>query len=227
MKTYALKLGSVFGFISVVTTLGVHLIVLPAASFEESVHLIFNPMYVFSRWMIIFHCLAVFISMMGVFIALNKEGNIHTKLGIVCFSIFSWAEITRMFLSLTYLFGLRKSYLTETDSLMKSVIKLDIVNFSGIGNGLFLVFVLGFALGNLFYGIEFLKKTGLPRLIGLALVIWFFTGMLSLYTEFNESEMISSFFGVFNISFQPLTRALVAYWLMKEATMVPVIKLER
>lgn len=225
MNTYALRLGSVFGSISVVTTLGVHLIVLPAASFEESVNLIFNPIYVFSRWMIIFHCVAVFISMMGVFIALNQHGNIHTKLGIICFSVFSWTEITRMFLSLTYLFGLRKSYLSETDPLMKSVIKHDIVNFSGIGNGLFLVFVLGFALGNFFYGIEFLKKNGFPRIIGFALVIWFLTGMLSLYTEFNEAEMISSFFGIFNITFQPLTRALIAYWLMKEATTARVINM--
>lgn len=218
MNSYAFRLGSIFGFISVVTTFGVHLIVLPASSFEESVNLIYNPMYVFSRWMIIFHCIAVFISMMGVYIALNHPGNIHAKLGILSFSVFSWAEITRMFLSLTYLFGLRKAYLLESDSLMKSVIKHDIVNFSGAGNGLFLVFVLGFALGNLFYGMEFLKKNGLPRIIGIALVIWFFSGMLSLYIEFNESESISSFYSVFNITFQPLTRALMAYWLMREAT---------
>lgn len=218
MTAYSLKLGAVFGFISVITTLGVHLIVLPASTFEESVNLVNSPLYVFSRWMIVFHCLAVFISMAGVYIALNKPGNIHTLLGIFSFAVFSWTEITRMFLSLTYLFGLRTAYLAEQAPQLKALIKQDILHFSGIGNGLFLVFILGFALGNLFYGMEFLRMKGFPRLIGGALVVWFFTGLLAIFNEFVTTELVSGFFGVFNITFQPLVRAMMAWWLFREGS---------
>src|SRR5688572_11646583 len=159
MKTYALKLGAVFGFISVITTLGVHLIPIQASTFEESVMLFTNATYIFSRWWIVFHCISVFIAMTGVFLAINTQYNIHAKLGLMSFAVFSWAEITRMLLSLTYLFNLRRSYVEQTDPLLKSILRSDIQNFSFVGEGLFALFALGFAMGNLFYGIE-IRKTG-------------------------------------------------------------------
>jgi len=216
MNTYALKLGSIFGFISVITTLGVHLMVIPAASFEESVNLYNNAWYVFSRWLIIFHCLAVFISMTGVFIAFNNPHNIHAKLGVISFSVFSWTEITRMFLVLTYLSNLRQSYIRQTDPMLKAILKSDIENFSYVGEALFAVFMLAFALGNLFYGIEFFKGKGFSRLVGYFLIIWFLSGMLGLVTSFYHSEALSGFFSVYNITFQPLARALIAFWLVKQ-----------
>lgn len=218
MSKYALKLGSIFGFISVVTTLGVHLIVIPAATFEESVNLYNNGLYLFSRWLIIFHCLAVFISMTGVFIALNNPYNIHAKLGVISFSVFSWTEITRMFLALTYLRNLRQSYIHETDPILKSILKSDIENFSYVGEALFAVFILAFALGNLFYGIEFFKKKGFSRVVGYALILWFSTGILGLVDLFYPWDTLSNFFSVYNVTFQPIARGLIAIWLVKQAT---------
>ena len=217
MNSYALKLGAIFGFISVITTLGVHLIPIPAATFEESVLLYNNTTYLFSRWWIIFHCLAVFISMTGVFIALNHAGNIHAKLGLISFSVFSWAEISRMLLSLTYLKNLRESYLTQTEPTLKSLLKTDIENFRYAGEGLFAVFALAFALGNLFYGIEFLKMRGFSRIVGCVLIIWFVTSITGLINLFYPSETLSGFFSIYNITFQPLARGLIAFWMIRTA----------
>jgi hypothetical protein len=152
----------------------------------------------------------------GVYIAINNNSTIYAKLGLFSFGVFSWTEITRMFLSLTYLRSLRQSYHTQTDDTIKTILKLDIENFQYFGNGLFSVFILAFALGNLFYGLELIRKTGLGRLVGIVLIIWFFTSLLALANDFYNMEMVSGFFGIYNITCQPLFRGLIAYWLFRE-----------
>lgn len=219
-KKYAARLGATFGFISVITTLGVHLIPIPASNFDEAVLLYQNTTYLFSRWWIIFHCIAVFISMTGVYMVITSSTNIHARLGLMSFGVFSWAEITRMLLSLTYLASLRRSFVEETDPLVKTILKTDIVNFSQAGNGLFAVFMLGFALGNLFYGIELLKGKGLSRVIGVLLICWFCTGILGLYELFSPSVYRSEFFEIYSITFQPIVRGLTAYWLVRNGSRV-------
>src|SRR5690348_13438452 len=119
-KNYAARLGAVFGFISVITTLGVHLIPIPASNFDEAVLLYQNTTYLFSRWWIIFHCISVFISMTGVYVVITSPANIHARLGLMAFAVFSWAEITRMLLSLTYLASLRRSFVEQTDPVIKT-----------------------------------------------------------------------------------------------------------
>ncbi len=213
-KRYALTLGAVFGLISVITTLGVHLIVIPVNTFEESVHLFDNTTYLFSKGLIIFHCLAVFMAMGGVFVALNTPHNLNARLGLISFSIFSWTEITRMVMALTYLRHLRQSYLEQTESLLKSAVRLDIENFNYIGEGLFVIFMLGFALGNLFYGLELIQQTGLGKVVGYLLVIWSITGFMGAMTAFYPVEGLDDFFKIYNVSYQPIVRGLTAYWLI-------------
>jgi len=216
MKNYALKIGAIFGFISVITTLGVHLIPVQASTFEESVMLFTNSTYIFSRWWIVFHCIAVFISMTGVFIAINTPFNIHAKLGLMSFSVFSWTEIARMLLSLTYLFDLRRNYVEETDPVIRTILRTDIQNFTLIGTGLFTLFLLGFALGNLFYGIELAKTKGFGKWVGYLLIFWFATGMHGLYSTFQPAAAVDGFYEIFNITFQPAVRGLTAYWLLTQ-----------
>jgi hypothetical protein len=221
MKNTSLKLSAIFGFISVITTLGVHLISFPANSFEESVLLYKNTGYLFSQWWIIFHCITVFISMGGVYIAINNKNTIYPYLGLFSFGVFSWTEITRMFLSLTYLSHLRQSYHTQTNELLKTILKSDILNFQYFGSGLFSVFILAFALGNLFFGLELIKSKGLGRLVGIALILWFSTSILALANDFYNISGVSDFFGIYNVTGQPLIRGLIAFWLMKEANGKP------
>lgn len=216
-KKYAARLGAVFGFITVITTLGVHLIPIPANNFDEAVLLYKNTTYLFSRWWIIVHCIAVFISMTSVYAVITSAGNIHARLGLMCFAVFSWAEITRMLLSLTYLASLRRNFVEQADPVMKTILRADIENFSQVGSGLFAVFILGFALGNLFYGLELWKEKGFSRVVGGLLIFWFCTGLLGLYELFSPSETTSQFFEVYSITFQPVVRGLTAYWLFKKS----------
>lgn len=216
MNRYGLTLGAIFGFISVITTLGVHLITVPTASFEESAQLYNNTTYLFSRWWVIFHCMAVLISMCGVYLALTDTTNIHARLGMISFGVFSWTEITRMFLVLTYLGHLRESYLKQSDAVLKSILRADIENFRYIGEGLFTIFILAFALGNFFYGIELLKKDKLGRVTGAVLLIWFCVNILALISAFAPVEGLDEFFEYFNITFQPFARALTAFWLLRQ-----------
>jgi len=216
-KAYAARLGAVFGFITVITTLGVHLIPIPASNFDEAVLLYKNTTYLISRWWIVFHCIAVFISMTGVYVVITSADNIHARLGLMSFAVFSWAEITRMLLSLTYLASLRRSFVDQADPFIKSILRADIENFSQVGGGLFAVFALGFSLGNLFYGLELWKRKGLARVVGALLVFWFFTGMLSLYDLFSPSEGVGNFFEIYSITFQPIVRGLMAVWLWQQS----------
>ena len=92
-----LKLASIAAFITALTTLGVHLIDFQADTFEERLLLARDPLYFFQKWMIIFHCLMVIISMFGVALVAARTNKALAALGALFFSVFGIAEITRMF----------------------------------------------------------------------------------------------------------------------------------
>jgi hypothetical protein len=81
---------------------------------------------------------------------------------------------------------------------------------------LFAVFALGFALGNLFYGLELWKEKGLSRIVGGLLIFWFLTSILGMYELFHPNENVSRFFEIYSITFQPAVRGITAYWLLQK-----------
>jgi hypothetical protein len=209
---------SICCFLTVVTTLGIHLFFPePPADFEQRVLLFQDKTYIMNRWWIIVHCLLVVISMWGCAMLLIKKSPGFSVLGFLFFSVFAVAEITRQMFVLFYVNELRQQYSVLTDPVIKEGLKFTITNAGLLTAPLFGVFILMFGLGNLFYGLSLVGQPGLDRLLSLMFLVWSIGCFLTLGNSFWKQPSVDLFLEKYSYTYQPLMRAIIGLWLWKKS----------
>ncbi len=198
--------------LSVVTTVGIHAFISGPSTFEESLEVYKTPYYIFSKWWVILHCLFVVIAVYGLSVCLSRSA--FSRLGLVFYTAFGFAEVFRMLLALHYLGTLRDSYLAADPS-TQAVIRVSLDSFFGISSTLFAAFTLFILLGNLFIGIAALSGVGMFRYLGYALLIWAFVLCLSLINIYLNNGFVESTIHYFSLTIQPVIRLLIAFVLFK------------
>ncbi len=213
-----IQFAAICGCFSVVTTLGIHL-GFPefSSSFNERLLLFENSIYLLNRWWVIVHCLLVIVSMWGFYLVQRRKAHGLSGLGFLFFAVFGITEIARQLFVLFYLNGLRTKYLNTESLELREMLKLDIENFDLIGNSLFGLFILAFALGNLFYGLSLLSEMGWTKILGVLMVIWSLGNFTTLAIEFLPNRTLGWVIELYSYTFQPLLRGLISVWLWEMA----------
>lgn len=209
------KMGLVACFLSVITTLGIHSSIFSFGqlTFEESLTLPSNTAYITARYWIILHCLFVLISMWTIFILKFRESRGFISLGLLFYAVFAVAEIFRQLLILFYLNPIREAYL-EADEVTQQIIYQQ-VNVTGfLGNTLFGLFILAFAIANLYYGIGLSQGDKRQKVIAYLLIFWSIMNLSAFGNEFWMNQTINKIINVLSISFQPAIRLFLGLWLV-------------
>lgn len=211
-------------FITVITTLGIHLFFPdPPAGFEERVQLFRNKTYLLNRWWVIAHCLLVIISMWGFALLRIRKSPGFTGLGFLFFCVFSITEITRQMFVLFYTNGLREQYVLASDPALQEAIKTSLTNAGLLTAPLFGVFILMFGLGNLCYGFSLYKEKGFSKLLSILLIIWGIGSLTALGNNFWNAAVVDQIIEKYNYTFQPCMRALLGIWLWRKSkSLLPV-----
>jgi hypothetical protein len=215
------KVASIAAFILAFTTLGVHFISFPAETFEERALLYKNPLYHFRNGLLIFHCLLAMISLYGFVVVKRASHFAPVGIGMIFFSFFSFTEIFRMMYNSWYANGLRQRYLEATDKSVKLLLKHDLELWGLSSNSLFLVFILCFAMGNLFYGFALYKdQLVFSRWLGYGFFLWSLLTFLALGNDFWENENVGWVVDMNNKYYQPAIRSMVGVWLWRKAVAI-------
>lgn len=213
-----LKITAACGFLSIITTLGIHLFFPPVpADFESRALLFQSGIYLFNRWWIILHCLLVLVAMWGFYLIQRDKKQEWAGLGFLFFGVFAVVEIFRQFLVLFYLNGLRANYVAETDMTIKGLLKNDINNFTLFSVSFFGLFVFAFGLGNLCYGLSLWGEKRFGKILSWLLILWSLGSMLALSNEFLKSELLAKGIETYNYVYQPVMRGLLAWWVWGKA----------
>jgi len=221
VKKNFIKFASICCFLTVVTTLGIHLFFPdPPEDFEERILLFRNKTYLINRWWVIAHCLLVIISMWGFAMLQVKESPGFSVLGFLFFSVFAIAEITRQMFVLFYINELRQQYLAVSDPAIKEGLKLTISNAGLLTAPLFGVFIFAFGLGNLCYGLSLAGESGLNKLISIMLIVWSIGSFITLGNSFWKQPAIDSVMEKFSYTYQPFMRAIIGFWLWKKSEQI-------
>jgi len=219
MKTTTsfLTFAAICSFLSTITTLGIHLW-FPDFSpdFNDRLLLYKNNTYLLNRWWVIVHCLLVLFSMWGIYLIQRQKSPAFSGIGLMFFGVFSITEIARQVLVLFYLNGLRIKYLNTESPGIREILKTDIENFSLFSNALFGLFILAFALGNLFYGLSLWKESGFGKVVSWLFLIWSAGNFTALIIEFIPNHFADKILGIYSYTFQPLMRVLIGFWLLKK-----------
>jgi hypothetical protein len=213
-----LRFAAICSFISVITTLGIHLYFPdPPSKFEERVLLFRDKTYLINRWWVIFHCLLVIVSMCGIAVLKLRKSPGFIILGFIFFVVFGIAEIARQMYVLFYMNGLREQYYMSNDPQFRESMKPFIDNAGLLASPLFGLFIFSFGIGNLFYGLGLSREKRFGRLISVLLLFWACGTFLAFGNSFWNIPGINSAIEHYNYSYQPLVRGLVGIWLWKQA----------
>lgn len=210
-----LVIGALCALVTVVTTFVVHLIEIPAATFDERLQLSQNSTYLWRNVTTIVHCICVAISMAAMAHARKGSSNsVLANWGAVAFLIFSLAEIARMMTALVYINGLRAQYLASADAAQQELIKFTLeTQWPLIGTILFIIFIIAFGFGCLFMGLGLVDRNSrLNTITGALFIFW----AVQSFATIGNSTLGWGLDGIIywlSITFQPSMRALAAVWL--------------
>ncbi len=215
--TSFLKFAAIAAALSALTTFGVHFIEFQAATFEERLLLGRHTGYVFQKWMVIFHCLLVIVSMFGAATVAARHNRGLAALSALFFSVFGVAEMTRMFAVLAWLSPLKEKYLAATEEPVRQILKLQLENFGQASAVLFLLFILAFSLGNLFLGLALPRIDKADCWMAQGFLFWSALTFLAFGNDFWEIAALNPMLEANNKFFQPAFRVAIGWWLWRKS----------
>ncbi len=203
-------------FITSLTTIAIHQIHVPSGSFEDSLQLYKNKAYLGLNWIILFHCLMVLLSMLGMALIIEKTSRAMAILGFLLFALFVFSEWERTLGNLWYLNGLRRKYMVTTDTDTLQFLRYELMHSLYQSNVYFLLFTIGFTLGNLSYGIALIAGKGMDRWLGAAMMLWAGCTSLAFIYDFYPANWMGGIVDACNKIYQPLVRLFIGYWLFQK-----------
>jgi hypothetical protein len=206
------KTGAACAFLCVITTIGIHSFFEGPNTFEEALQVYKTPMYIFSKWWVIFHCLFVIVSMYCVTKTTALKNKPFVGLAFTFYVGFGFFEIFRMTLVLNYLSMLRDQYVATADEGVKNILRVTMDSFNGTGSALFASFVICFLLGNFFLGLSFPTRGRFNKVLKFSLLFWSLMSVIFVTNEYLKFSFLESFFNYFNLIFQPAIRLALALY---------------
>lgn len=211
MKQDVLRFGAIAAVLSVITTIGIHSFFKGPASFEEGLQIYKSANYIAGKWWVILHCIIVLTTVFAVSQSPEMKDVPLIRLAVIFYGGFALFEITRMTLVLNYFSTLRDQYLAADES-MRPVIRVSLDSFSGISGALFAAFSICFCLGNFFLGFSFLRA-GSHAVLSVMFLLWSAMTVIYLTNDYVRNEWLETFFGYFNLVYQPIARFALAWYL--------------
>lgn len=213
------RLTALCAFFTVATTLSIH--GMPALwsdvqGFEQRQLLYRQPLYRAYFFIVFVHCFLVAASMFGIAVAKFRQAPALISFGLLGYFIFSFTELLRTSVNLIAVNKIwRPTFAGATDPAVQNTLREQLTAFSAVSESLFFLFLIGFTLGNLFYGSALIRGKGLERLVGALLLIW--VGLSTpaiLQTAFGWP--LTQYLGWVGAGYQPLVRAALGLWLWRE-----------
>ncbi|MBC8027686.1 MAG: DUF4386 family protein [Steroidobacteraceae bacterium] len=214
------RVAAIASFASVLTTLG--LIFLPAffapgEGFEARMARVNDPAYQLRAWIYLVHPFLVLTAALAIALLLRMRAPVLAIVGFLGFLLWAFTEAGQQTLTLFAFDPWREAYAGADESTHAAIRMLTDI-YDGLWNGMYVLLLIGFAVGNLCFGCAFLRVKGLTRIVGLfflaacALTLALFMGELG----FPLPEPIASWSYP---AIQPLGRALIGVWLWRESRM--------
>ncbi len=209
---------AVCAFLVVITTIGIHsdIFVIDTDFYEDKVAMYKSFWYNMEKWWIIVHCMLVLITMWGIRQLKHHRSTLWFGLGFFFYAVFSFTEIARQFLGLFYANNLKIKLELEQVAEAQAHLLAQIDGYSYISYALFGLFIFAFSIGNLFYGIGFLRETEWDKILGLLLLVWGIIGLLTLGNEFWNISWLNRVIEFSSELYQPLVRLAIGWWFVRQ-----------
>lgn len=213
------RFAAILAGLTAITTLCIHLMPTlwsQATSFDDRANLFRNPLVRTYLVIVILHCLMVVASTFAIGVAHFRLAPARMSLGFLGYLLFAATELLRTSLNLVAVNRYwRPGYVNATDPGIKDYFRENLNAMHDVSVSLFLLFGIGFLIGNALYGSAFIQRKGFDRIVGGVLLLWCWLSLPGLIDAASGSQF-GRFVGWVGPIYQPLARTLIAVWLWRE-----------
>ncbi len=221
MPTTALRFGALAAALSALTTcflwLLPHLYAAPV-NFDESIALHSNPLYLSRLWVNFFHIFFALTAYAAAGSILWRRTPALAGLGFIWMFMWAMAELLGVSVNLFAVNATWRAQFADSAPLVQEQLRVLLIGFQGVWDGIFFLLLFCFLLGSLCYGLALQGQSGLGRQLGwlfLLAVPLTIAIMLGGYTAIHSFDAISN--AVYPV-LQPVSRLLLAAWLWQQSS---------
>lgn len=209
------RVAGVCSFVSAITTL--LLIYLPdffppVDGFEQRMALVQDPAYRLRAWVYLVHPFLVLTAALGVALHVARRAPVLAIIGLLGFVLWAFTEAFQQTLTLFAFNKWRVEYLSAgVDAHSAMLLKTQI--YDGLWDAMYVLLLIGFAIGNASFGSVLLGGAGLARTVGVFLMAAMALTLTYLLGELGISVLPEPFAAWVYPLIQPLGRVLLGVWL--------------
>jgi hypothetical protein len=187
----------------------------PAPDFDARMARVHSAAYQVRAWVYLLHPFLVFTAALGVALAIYRRAPVLAIAGLAGFALWAFNEAGQQTLTLFAFDRWRLAWETA-DEITRAAIRTNVALYDGIWDGMYMVLLIGFTIGNASLGMALLGGRGLARVAGgfmlaaCALTIVLFAGELGLRLLPGSVTQWAY------PAIQPLGRALLGVWLWRQ-----------
>jgi hypothetical protein len=212
------RVAAACSMLSALTTL--MLIFLPeffasAQGFEARMARVHELPYQWRAWAYLLHPFLVLTAAMGIMFAIRRDAPVLALAGLLGFVCWAFTEASQQTLTLFAFDRWRLAWETA-DEATRAAIRVNALMYDGIWDGMYMLLLIAFAIGNACYGAALIRGHGLTRVIGGFL---FAASALTVCLFLNELKLPVLPATLLDWSYpaiQPLGRFLIGLWLWRQ-----------
>ncbi len=189
----------------------------PAPDFAARMARVHEAAYQLRAWVYLLHPFLVFTAALGVALALRQRSPVLAIAGIAGMLLWAINEAGQQGFTL-FAFDRWRLAWDGADAVTREAIRINTMMYDGIWDGMYMVLLIGFAIGNACLGSALLAAGGLARAAGGFMLA---ACALTVALFLNELKLPVLPAGMLDWSYpaiQPLGRALIGAWLWRIAS---------
>jgi hypothetical protein len=216
------RVAAVCSWVSVATTL--MLIFLPelfepAPDFAARMARIQEGAYQLRAWAYLLHPFLVFTAALGIVLALRERAPVLAIGGFVGFLLWAFNEAGQQTMTLFAFDRWREAWQTADEG-ARQTIRINAAMYDGLWDGMYVLLLIGFAIGNACLGIALVTGGGLMRVVGIFMLMAFALTCVLFMGELGLKFLPEPLLHWAYPAVQPLGRALIGVWLWRQAAAV-------
>ena len=182
----------------------------PVDGFEGRMARVHDPAYALRSWVYLLHPFIVLMAALGVAMRLRRIASAPALLGILGFILWGFTEAAQQAMTLNAFDKWRVAY-ALADEATREQIRINALMYDGLWDAMYLLLLIGFAIGNLCFGAALVRGRGLTCIVG-----GFFLAAFALTLTNIAGELQWPLPAIGDWAYpaiQPLGRLLIGVWL--------------
>jgi hypothetical protein len=137
----------------------------PVEGFEGRMMRVDDAAYALRSWVYLLHPFVVLMAALGVAMRIRRAASAAAVIGLLGFVLWAFTEAGQQTLTLFAFDEWRTAYFTS-DELTRAHVRANTMMYDGLWDAMYFLLLIGFAIGNLCFGLALVKHRRLTSVVG-------------------------------------------------------------